>query len=121
MRLKMRSNTREGEDGQQPITSDYCEGQHLTDISSYCIHLYSYSCIWLRVGTRKSNSCSHSSSVSPSCSTKFKKTTNRPQLISEKTSEWRAFNLSSIDPGSSQNFSLRDVISFEGILLATRQ
>ena len=26
MRLKMRSNTREGEEGQQPITSDFYEG-----------------------------------------------------------------------------------------------
>ena len=31
MRLKMCSNTSEGEDSQQPITSNYCEGQHLTD------------------------------------------------------------------------------------------
>ena len=84
MRLKMRSNTREGEDGQQPITSDHCEGQHLTDFSFCCAHLYSYSCIWLRVGTRKSNSCSHSSSVSPSCSTKFKNTNNLPQWTSVK-------------------------------------
>ena len=35
------------------ITSDHCEGQHLTNDSSCCTHIYSYSCIWLRVGTRK--------------------------------------------------------------------
>ena len=33
MRLKMRSKFREGEDGQQPITSYYYEGQHFTDLS----------------------------------------------------------------------------------------
>ena len=60
MRLKMRSNAREGEDGQQPITSDYYEGQHSTDFFPYCTLLYIYSCIWVRVGTRKWNSCSQS-------------------------------------------------------------
>ena len=121
MRLKMRSNTREGEDGQQPITSDYCKGQHLTDFSSCCTHLYSYSCIWLRVGTRKWNSCSILSQSILMSPRNLKRPPIGPQLISENTSEWRAFNLSSIDPGSSQNFSRTEVISFEGILLATRR
>ena len=69
------------------------------------------------MGTRKSNSCSHSSLVSPNVSTKFKK--DHPAV--EKTSEWRAFNLSSIDAGSSQNFSLREGISLEGTFLAMRR
>ena len=36
MRLKMRSNTSEGEDGQQPITSHCCEGRSSNEFFHSC-------------------------------------------------------------------------------------
>ena len=66
MRLKMRSNAREGEDGQQPIVDDRYECSNPNEFFSPGVYLYSYSRIRVRVGTRKLNNSSHSSSVNPS-------------------------------------------------------
>ena len=95
MRLKMCSNPKVDEGGQQPIADDRYEGSNTNEFFSLGVYLYSYSRIWVRVSTRKLNNSSHSSSVNPSWSAKFKDITNRPQFTFEKTSEWSSFNFSS--------------------------
>ena len=53
MRLKMCSNPKVDEGGQHPITDDHYEGSKPNEFCSLSVHLYSYSRIWVRVGTRK--------------------------------------------------------------------
>ena len=106
MRLQMCSNPNVDEGGQHPITGDRYEGSNPNDFFSLCVYLYSYTRIWVRVGTEKLNNSSHSSSVNPSWSVKFKNTDNRPQFTFEKTSEWRSFNFYRLEPGRSLNFCL---------------
>ena len=103
MRLKMCSNPNVDEGVQHPVTNDRYEGSKQNDFFSLDVYLYSYSRIWVRVGTRKWNNSSHSSSVNTSRSAKFKNTTNRPQFTFEKTSEWSSFNFSRLEPGKSFN------------------
>ena len=52
--------------GQQPIADDRYEGSNPNDFFPLGVYLYSYSRIWVRVGTRKLNNSSHSSSVNSS-------------------------------------------------------
>ena len=102
--------------GQQPITSVYLNGKRCNDFSLPGAPLYSYCRIWVRVGTRRWNSSSHSSSVNPSWSAKFKNTTNRPQFTLEKSSEWSCFNFSRFEPGSLKKFSLSFSIALVDIV-----
>ena len=102
--------------GQQPITSVFLNDQRCNDFSLPGAHLYNYSRIWVRVGTRKWNSSSHSSSVSPSWSAKLKNSTNRPQFTLEKSSEWICFNFLRFEPGSLKKVSLSFSISLVDIV-----
>ena len=113
MRLKMRANAREGEDGQQPVVDDGDEGSNPNEFFSLGVYLYSYSRIWVRVSTRKLKNSSHSSSVNASWSAKFKNTTNRPHFTFEKTSEWSSFSFSRLEPGRSLNFRWSSSILLE--------
>ena len=113
MRLKIRSNPKVGDVGQLPIATLRSEVEW---IFSHRYSLYTVSSICVRVGTRKSNSCSHSSSVRSNCSTKFKNTINLPQWIFVKTSEWRVFNLESLVPGRPQKASFSKTISLIGVI-----
>ena len=111
MRLKMCSKPKVDDGGHQPITSVYLNGKRCNDFSLPGAPLYSYCGIWVRVGTRRWNSSSHSSSVNPSWSAKFKNTTNRPQFTLEKSSEWSCFNFSRFGPGSFQTgYTNHDII-----------
>ena len=56
MRFKFFSNQKVDEGGQQPIAGVYFNGRSPNDCFSHGAHLYSYSQVWLRVGTRKWNS-----------------------------------------------------------------
>ena len=110
----MCSNPKMDKWGQHPITGDLYEGSNPNDIFSLGVDLYSYSRIWVRVGTKKWNNSSHSSSVNASWSAKFKNTTNRPQFTFEKTSGWSSFNFSRLEPGRSLNLCWSSSISLEG-------
>ena len=101
MRLKMCSNPKVYEGGQHPITNDRHDGSKPNDFTS--LGVYRYSWIWVRVGTRKWNNSSHSSSVNPSWSA-LKNTTSSPQFTFEKTSEWRSFSFSRLEPGKYLTF-----------------
>ena len=69
-------------------------------------HLYCYSRIWIRVGTRNSNNSSHSSEVNPA---KHKNNTNRPQFTFVKRL-WHE----KVRTEGSQNSSFSFAISLEG-------
>ena len=69
MQLKIRSNPKVGDVGQQPIATLRSEVKR---IFSHQYSLYTVSSICVRVGTRKSGSGSHSSSVRSNCSAKLK-------------------------------------------------
>ena len=51
MRLQMCSNPKVDEGGQHPLIGDRYEGSNPNDFFSLCVYLYSYTRIWVRVGT----------------------------------------------------------------------
>ena len=71
-----------------------------SQMNNLLAQFYTFSSVCVRVGTKKSNSCSHCSSVRSNCSAKFKSTINLPHQSSP--SEWRFFNLESLVPGRPQ-------------------
>ena len=102
------------EDSNPSLSSAFSKSALINDHCLHGKHLNIYSVTRLRVGSKKSYNCVHSSSVNPSCSTKYKNIKNLPQLISEKTSLCRFISLEMVDRGKAQNCFLRDTISCEG-------